>query len=66
MFTYVLREPVAVPKGSRIETIAHWDNSAGNKRNPDPTVRVPFGPEIMNGYFEYTIDQHDLTRQTQH
>jgi hypothetical protein len=65
VLTYVLAQPVAAPKGSRLETIAHWDNSAGNKLNPDPTARVPFGPEIMNGYFEYVIDAQDLTRPTQ-
>jgi hypothetical protein len=65
VFTYVLSEPVAAPKGSRIETVAHWDNSAANKLNPDPSVRVPFGPEIMNGYFEYVVDRQDLTRSTQ-
>ena len=63
--TYVLAQPVAAPKGSRLETIAHWDNSAGNKLNPDPTARVPFGPEIMNGYFEDVVDAQDLTRPTQ-
>lgn len=30
--------------------------------NPDPTARIPFGPEIMQGYFEYTLDGQDLTR----
>lgn len=53
---YLLKTPIAAPKGSRIETLAHYDNSAANKRNPDPTRRVPYGPEIMNGYFDYTVD----------
>ena len=65
VFTYVLEQPLAAPKGSRLETIAHWDNSAGNKLNPDPAARIPFGPEIMNGYFEYVVDAQDLTRSTQ-
>ena len=55
--SYVLKTPIAAPKGSRIETLAHYDNSAGNKYNPDPTARVPYGPEIMNGYFDYTVDR---------
>ncbi len=54
--TYVVKTPIAAPRGSRIETIAHYDNSANNKSNPDPTARVVFGPEIMNGYFDYTVD----------
>ena len=61
VFTYVLDEPVAAPKGSRIETHAVWDNSAANKANPDPTARIKFGPEIMNGYFEYVLDGQDLS-----
>ena len=64
VLTYVLSESIAVPKGSRLETVAHWDNSSGNKFNPDATARIPFGPEIMNGYFEYTLDAQDLTKQT--
>lgn len=60
VFTYELAEPIAVPKGSRIETAAHWDNSSANSFNPDPSLRVNFGVEIMNGYFEYTIDGEDL------
>jgi hypothetical protein len=62
VFTYALKEPIAAPKGSRIETIAHWDNSAHNKFNPDPAARIRFGLEIMNGYFEYTLDGQDLLR----
>ena len=32
--------------------------------NPDPTARVAFGPEIMNGYFEYVIDSQNLIEST--
>lgn len=62
VFTYVMEQPIAAPKGSRLETHAVWDNSAANKANPDPTARVKFGPEIMNGYFEYVRDGQDLSR----
>jgi hypothetical protein len=55
--SYILKTAIAAPKGSRIETVAHYDNSAANKRNPDPTARVPFGPEILNGYIDYTVDE---------
>lgn len=64
VFTYALAEPVAAPRGSRLETVAHWDNSARNPMNPDPTARVAFGPEIMNGYFEYVIDSQNLIEST--
>ena len=63
VFTYVLDAPVAAPKGSRIETHAVWDNSAANKANPDPAARVKFGPEIMNGYFEYVVDRQNLSEK---
>ena len=26
--------------------------------NPVVTQRVGFGPEIMNGYFDFTVDTH--------
>ena len=56
--SYVLKQAIAAPKGSRLETVAHFDNSAANKNNPDATQRVVFGPEIMNGYFDFTVDAH--------
>jgi hypothetical protein len=66
--TYFAKEPIAVPKGSRIECLAHHDNSANNKFNPDPTITVRWGDqtweEMMIGWIDYTIDNQDL-RQTQ-
>jgi hypothetical protein len=59
--SYVFKKAVAAPKGSRLETIAHFDNSTANKRNPDPTQRVIYGPEIMNGYVDYTIDSERMS-----
>lgn len=56
--SYVLKQAIAAPKGSRLETVAHFDNSAANKHNPDATQRVVFGPEIMNGYLDFTVDAH--------
>ena len=39
--TYYFRRPVALPKGTRIEVIAHFDNSEANRDNPNsPPVRV--------------------------
>src|SRR5262249_40735069 len=37
---YEFKEPVAAPKGTRVDCVAHFDNSSGNKSNPDPTKRV--------------------------
>lgn len=64
--TYVFKEEVAAPKGSRLECVAHYDNSPQNKFNPDPTKLVKWGPqtwdEMMIGYVDYTLDKQDLRR----
>ena len=53
--SYFVKEPIAVPKGARIDCVAHHDNSAGNKFNPDPTITVRWGDqtweEMLIGYF---------------
>ena len=58
---YRLAEPLAVPKGTKIECVAHFDNSANNKFNPDPAKEVKWGPqtweEMMIGWFDYTMDK---------
>ena len=59
--SYLLKTAIAAPKGSRLESIAHYDNSPNNKWNPDPTARVVYGPEIMNGYVDYTIDSQRVS-----
>lgn len=41
--TYRFEEPVAVPKGTRIDLTLWWDNSAENEDNPDPTAEVRWG-----------------------
>ena len=64
---YVLKEPLAAPKGSRMECVAHFDNSTKNKFNPDPTKLVRWGPqtweEMMIGWFDYTLDGQHLRSQ---
>ena len=64
--TYVFREEVAAPAGSRLECVAHYDNSAKNRFNPDPTKLVKWGQqtwdEMMIGYLDYTLDKQDLRR----
>jgi len=59
--SYLLKTAIAAPKGSRLESIAHYDNSPNNKWNPDPSARIVYGPEIMNGYVDYTIDSQRLS-----
>ena len=58
--TYVLEKPIALPKGTRLDCVAHFDNSTKNKYNPDPTKEVRWGDqtweEMMIGWFGYTRD----------
>lgn len=53
-----------LPKGTRIECLAHYDNSNFNPFNPDPTATVKEGPqtfhEMMNGFFFYTDADEQL------
>ena len=55
---YHPKPEILLPKGTRIDLVAHYDNSAANKRNPDPTRTVTFGEastaEMMFGMFEFT------------
>lgn len=65
--TYVLKEEVFAPKGSKLVCVAHYDNSINNKFNPDPTKDVRWGDqtweEMMIGYVDYTLDKQDLRKQ---
>ena len=53
--TYELAAPKLLPKGTKLEVIAHYDNSTANKFNPDPTKDVRWGDqtweEMMIGFF---------------
>ncbi|HTD67705.1 MAG TPA: hypothetical protein VK846_14355, partial [Candidatus Limnocylindria bacterium] len=43
---YYFKELVALPKGTKLDTEIHWDNSAANPRNPSsPPARVTWGEE---------------------
>lgn len=57
--SYIFKDPIRLPAGTRIECTAHFDNSSANFANPDPTVAVGFGEqtwnEMMIGYLEYYI-----------
>jgi type 1 glutamine amidotransferase len=57
---YELMEPIALPKGARILCSAHFDNSANNPLNPDPSREVTWGDqswdEMMVGFFNVVFD----------
>jgi hypothetical protein len=56
---YYLEDPKPFPAGTRIEVIAHFDNSSNNPFNPDPSVTVLWGPqtwdEMMIGWFDVAM-----------
>ena len=56
---YRLADPLELPEGTRLHCVAHFDNSADNLNNPDPTKTVRWGEqtwdEMMIGYFDYVV-----------
>ncbi len=62
---YVLAEPKPMPEGTVVRVVAHFDNSAANPNNPDPTRTVTFGEqtrdEMMVGYINFALADQDLT-----
>jgi hypothetical protein len=56
---YVLSESIPLPKGTRIDCEAHFDNSSNNPYNPDPTKLVRWGEqtweEMMIGYVDVDV-----------
>jgi hypothetical protein len=58
---YRAATPVAVPKGTRIHCVAHFDNSANNPNNPDPTQLVRWGDqtweEMMIGWLDFVYTE---------
>jgi hypothetical protein len=58
---YELAAPVHVTKGTRLTVTAHYDNSANNKFNPDPSRTVFYGDmsweEMMFPFFNVVVDQ---------
>jgi hypothetical protein len=52
------------PKGTRLECLAHYDNSEFNPYNPDPKKTVKYGDqsqdEMLNGFVFYTDANEQL------
>lgn len=42
---YEFARPIALPKGTKLQLIAHYDNSRANRFNPDPTKKIVWGPQ---------------------
>jgi hypothetical protein len=58
---YTFSTPLAVPKGARLESTAHYDNSPSNPANPDAKAEVHWGDQTWNEMqytgITYTVDQ---------
>jgi hypothetical protein len=56
---YQLTEPLRIPPGAKLESVAWYDNSPNNPKNPDPTATVRFGEqswqEMMMGFYDVVI-----------
>lgn len=65
---YHYKEPVEVPRGTKVRFIATYDNSADNPNNPDPTQHVRWGDastdEMMIGYMSYIYEKRKKFQRT--
>ena len=56
-----LEKPLLIPKGTRIQGLAHFDNSTNNPFNPDPAQRIVWGPqnwdEMQSCYMGVIMDR---------
>jgi len=59
---YDLKEPIVLPKGTRLLTVVHYDNSPNNKFNPDPKQEVHWGDqnwdEMQSSFLGFLIDSN--------
>jgi len=61
-----LKQPKVLPKGTVIECIAHYDNSANNPVNPNPKTEVFWGDqtwdEMLAGFLDLAVPVNMNTR----
>ena len=57
---YVFTQPIDLPKGTRLIGISHFDNSAANRFNPDPSKEIRWGlqnwDEMSNCFIGLVFD----------
>lgn len=57
--TYIPKGRLVLPKGTRLDCVAYFDNSTKNKYNPDPTKDIRWGDqtweEMMIGWYTYSV-----------
>ncbi len=61
--SYVMAEPKLLPKGTELNCVAFYNNSASNLANPNPNLKVHWGEqtweEMMIGYYDRTLARED-------
>ena len=66
---YQFVTPLKLPKGSKLQAVAHYDNSKSNKANPDATKDVYWGDqtweEMQYTGINYSIDKERVTTTAQ-
>jgi thiol-disulfide isomerase/thioredoxin/mono/diheme cytochrome c family protein len=64
---YRLQEPLKLPKGAVLHSVAHWDNSVNNQFNPNPKETVKFGlqtwEEMMVGFVSYVWERPETAAE---
>jgi mono/diheme cytochrome c family protein len=67
---YDFKEPIPLPKGTRLIAVSHFDNSPNNPYNPDPKKEVRWGfqnwEEMSNCFVGLTINLKDNPDQLFH
>jgi hypothetical protein len=52
---YYLDKPRQLPKGTRVEVTAHWDNSVNNPYNPDASANVTWGNQSSDEMLSFAM-----------
>jgi hypothetical protein len=64
--TYYFHQPIAIPKGSLVKVVAHFDNSAHARNPSQPPKAVKWGPsvddEMCDGFIAVVKKGQDLIR----
>jgi hypothetical protein len=59
--SYYRLKPKFMPKGTKVHCVAHFDNSANNFNNPDPSKPVYWGDqtweEMMIGWMDFAFER---------
>lgn len=67
---YDLAKPLPLPKGTRIVSVAHYDNSANNPFNPDPSKTIFWGPqnwdEMQSVFLGFVMPMHTDVAEVLH